>query len=175
MIILLIIVCIIAIPLILASFKGNEFKVERQIIINKPKEIVFNFLKHIKNQDLFSVWMTMDPAMKREFTGADGTIGFVSAWDSTHKSVGMGKQTIKGIKEGERLDMEIQFIKPWNNKANAYFITEAETPERSLVKWGFYNNVKYPMKVMGLFMNMEKMIGKDFDKGLSKLKEVLEK
>jgi hypothetical protein len=66
-------------------------------------------------------------------------------------------------------------LKPWDNVANAYFTTEPVSGTQTKVKWGFYNDVKYPMKVMRLFMNMEKMIGKDFEKGLGKLKEVMEK
>jgi hypothetical protein len=149
--------------------------VEREVTINKPKQEVFDYVKHIKNQDNFAVWMTLDPAMKREYSGTDGTVGFVSGWESNHKQVGHGKQSITGIKEGERVDMQIHFLKPWDNIANAYFTTDPVSSNQTNVKWGFYNDVKYPMKVMRLFMNMEKMIGKDFDKGLGKLKEVVEK
>ncbi len=175
MIALIIILGVVAIPFIAALFTSNKFKVEKEITINKPRQQVFDYVKHIKNQDNFAVWMSLDPAMKREYTGTDGTVGFVSAWESNHKQVGHGKQTITGIKEGEQVDMQIHFLKPWDNKANAYFTTEPVSGTQTKVKWGFYNDVKYPMKVMRLFMNMEKMIGKDFEKGLGKLKEVMEK
>ncbi|HTB32785.1 MAG TPA: SRPBCC family protein [Bacteroidia bacterium] len=175
MTILLIILCIIAIPFVIALFTTNKFKVEREVTINKPKQEVFDYVKHIKNQDNFAVWMSLDPGMKREFSGTDGTVGFVSGWESNHKQVGHGKQSITAIKEGERVDMQIHFLKPWDNVANAYFTTESVSGNQTKVKWGFYNDVKYPMKVMRLFMNMEKMIGKDFEKGLKKLKEVMEK
>ncbi len=175
MTILIVILCIIAIPFIIALFTSKEFKVEREVTINKPKQEVFNYIKYLKNHDNFTVWASFDPAMKKEYAGTDGTVGFVSAWESTHKKVGTGKQTIKGIKDGEQLDMEVRFIKPWENTANAYMKTESVSPTETNVKWGFYNDVKYPMKVMRVFMNMEKMIGKDFDLGLSKLKQVIEK
>ena len=175
MTILLIVLCIIAIPFIIALFTTNKFKVEREVTINKPKQEVFDYVKHIKNQDNFAVWMSLDPGMKREYSGIDGTVGFVSGWESNHKQVGHGKQSITAIKEGERVDMQIHFLKPWDNVANAYFTTESVSGNQTKVKWGFYNDVKYPMKVMRLFMNMEKMIGKDFDKGLAKLKEVMER
>jgi Polyketide cyclase / dehydrase and lipid transport len=175
MTVLIIILCIVAIPFVIALFTSNQFKLEREITINKPKQEVFNYLKYLKNHDTFAVWMTFDPNMKREFTGTDGTVGFTSAWESTHKKVGSGKQTLKGIKDGEEVDMEIQFIKPWENRADAYLKTEAMSDNQTKVKWGFYNTVKYPMKVMRVFMNMEKMIGNDFDKGLARLKEVMER
>ena len=118
---------------------------EREITINKPKQEVFDYVKHIKNQDNFAVWMTLDPNMKREYSGIDGTVGFVSGWESNHKQVGHGKQSITAIKEGERVDMQIHFLKPWDNVANAYFTTEAVSGNQTKVKWGFYNDVKYPM------------------------------
>jgi len=73
------------------------------------------------------------------------------------------------------VDIKLEFIRPWQNVANVYFKTDDISDSQAKVKWGFYNDVKYPMKVMRLFMNMEKMIGKDFEKGLAKLKEVMEK
>lgn len=175
MCILVIILCIIALPFVIALFTGKKFKLEREIVINKPKQEVFDYVKQLKNQDHFAVWNSLDPNMKRTYTGTDGTVGFSSAWESDHKQVGHGKQTITAIKEGEEVDMQIHFLKPWDNVANAYFKTESAGDNQTKVKWGMYNDVKYPMKVMRLFMNMEKMIGKDFDNGLAKLKEVMEK
>jgi Polyketide cyclase / dehydrase and lipid transport len=175
MTILIIILFIIAIPFIVALFTSNKFKVEKEVTINKPKQQVFDYVKQIKNQDNFAVWMSLDPAMKRQYSGTDGTVGFVSEWDSNHKQVGAGRQTITGIKEGEQVAIKLEFVRPWKNVANVYFKTDAVSANQTNVKWGFYNNVKYPMKVIRLFMNMEKMTGKDFEKGLTRLKEVIEK
>ena len=176
MTILIIVLCIVAIPFILGAFKSSEFKLEREVTINKPKQQVFDYVKHIKNQDSFAVWMSLDPNMKRQYSGTDGTVGFVSEWDSANKKVGAGRQTIVSIKEGERVDMKLEFLKPWKNVSDAYFTTEALSDKQTKITWGYYNNtIKYPMKVTMVFMDMKKMIGNDFDKGLAKMKEVLEK
>ncbi len=176
MTILIIVLCVVAIPFILGAFKSNEFKMSRDITINKPKQEVFDYVKHIKNQDNFAVWMSLDPTMKRQYSGIDGNVGFVSEWDSNHKQVGAGKQTIVGIKDGERVDMKLEFLKPWKNVSDAYFTTDPVGDNQTKVTWGYYNGtIKYPMKVMMVFMNMENMIGKDFEKGLAKMKVVLEK
>jgi Polyketide cyclase / dehydrase and lipid transport len=175
MIILIVILCIVALPFVIAPFTSKQFKLEREVLINKPKQTVFDYLKYLKNHDNFTVWASTDPKMKKEYTGTDGMVGFSSAWESNHKRVGHGKQTITAIKDGEEVAMQIHFLKPWDNVANAYFKIESAGDNQTKVKWGIYNDVKYPMKVMQLFMNMEKMIGKDFDKGLAKLKEVMEK
>lgn len=173
---LIIVAAIIAIPFIIAAFKSSEFRLEKSVVINKPKNEVFNYVKNVKNQNDFAVWMAFDPNMKREYTGTDGTVGFVSAWESDHKKVGAGRQTITGIKEGEIVDMKIEFLKPWQNTSNAYFKTETVDGNQTKVTWGFLNpSVKYPMKVMQVVMDMDKMIGKDFEQGLQNMKKNLEK
>jgi predicted ATP-grasp superfamily ATP-dependent carboligase len=75
----------IAIVMFATMFVKREYTVEREIIINKPKQQVFEYVKRLKNQDKYSKWATMDPKMKKEYTGTDGTVGFISAWDSENK------------------------------------------------------------------------------------------
>ena len=173
--ILIVIVIIIAIPLIIALFGKDEYFVEREVTINKPNQDVFNYIKMLKNQTHYSKWVMMDPNAKMEYTGTDGTVGFVSAWDSENKNVGKGSQTITKITEGSRMDLDIHFIKPFEGHSSAFMTTEAVSATQTKVKWGFTGKNKYPMKVLHLFMNMEKMIGNDLQTGLDNLKAVLEK
>jgi len=165
---------LIAIPLIAALFIKKDYAVEREIVINKSKEEVFAYVKYLKNQDNYSVWATMDPQMKKSYTGVDATPGFVSAWESDKDDVGKGEQEIKAIKEGERIDFELRFLEPMEAKDDAYMITETVSPTQTKVKWGFTGRMNYPMNVMLVFMDMEEMIGGDLEKGLSKLKSNLE-
>lgn len=164
-----------ALLLIIAAFAKKEYSVERDIIISKPKPIVFDYLKKLKNQDNFSKWAMMDSNMKKEFRGTDGTVGFVSAWDSNEKNVGKGEQEIKKITDGERIDYEIRFIKPFAGVANAYISTTMVSNNRTMVAWGFESKMKYPMNLMLLFMSMEKMVGNDLGTSLMNLKNILEK
>ena len=173
--ILLVIAVLIVVLLITALFTKKEYAVEREISINKPKQAVFDYIKYIKNQDNFSKWAKMDSAMKKEYKGTDGTVGFVSAWDSDNKNAGKGEQEIKKITEGERLDLGLHFIKPFEGFADAYMSTAAAGDNQTKVKWGFNSKMKYPMNIMLLFMNMDKMIGDDLQTGLNNLKTVLEK
>lgn len=176
LIILIAIVAIVVIILITALFVKKEYAVEREITINKSKQIVFDYVKYLKNQNNYSKWASMDPNMKKEFVGTDATVGFISAWESNNKNVGKGEQEIKNIQEGERIDYEIRFIKPFAGIANAYMITESiPGKEQTLVKWGFKSKMKYPMNLMLLFMDMNKMIGNDLETGLSNLKGILQK
>lgn len=171
--ILLCIAGFIALLLIIALFLKKDYAVERSVTVNQPKQLVFDYIRSLKNQDNFSKWASMDPNMKKEYRGTDRTVGFVSAWEG-NKKVGKGEQEIKKITEGERVDFELRFIKPFAGLANAYITTEAVNNQQTLVKWGFDSRMKYPMNLMLLFMNMEKMIGNDFSTGLNNLKNNLE-
>jgi hypothetical protein len=173
--ILIVIAGLIFLILLIALFTKKAYSIERQITINKPSYVVFDFVKQLKNQDTFSKWATMDPDMKKEYRGVDGTVGFVSAWDSENKKVGKGEQTIKKISEGVSIDYDLHFIKPFEGLAEAGMYTESLNPNQTKVKWKINSSMKYPMNLMLLFMNMEKMIGDDLSTGLTNLKNILEK
>jgi hypothetical protein len=113
--ILLVLAVIIGIALITALFVKKDYEVTRNITINKPKQELFDYLKYLKNMDNYSRWAKMDPDMKKTYTGTDGTVGFISAWDSDKDSVGKGEQEIKKITEGERIDMEVRFKVPFES------------------------------------------------------------
>ena len=166
---------IIAMILIAAAHAKKDYAVKREIVINKPKQQVFDYIKLLRNQDNFSKWAKMDPNMKRTITGTDETVGFVSAWESNAKDVGAGEQEIKKITDSERLDFELRFLKPWKSTNYAYMTTESLDTNQTSVKWGFNGTMAYPMNLMLVFMDMDKMLGKEFQTGLDNLKEILEK
>ncbi|MBF7093474.1 SRPBCC family protein [Flavobacterium sp. ALJ2] len=172
--IILAILSIVILALIVALFLPNEYHVEREISINKPKDSVFNYVKYLKNQDNFSVWAKLDPAMKKTFTGTDGTVGAIASWDSTDKNVGKGEQEIKKIVPGERLEFELRFKVPFESTDMAYMTTEAISPTQTKVKWGFDGRSPYPMNLMLAFMNMDQMLGEQLETGLQNLKVIQE-
>ncbi|MGL4597156.1 MAG: SRPBCC family protein, partial [Bacteroidia bacterium] len=143
LIILFSILGLVALVLVLALFLKKEYAVERSIAIRKPKAVVFDYIKHLKNQDNFSKWGKMDPNMKKEFTGVDGTVGFVSSWNSTDKNVGVGEQEIKKIVPNERIDYQLRFIKPFKSVSDAYMMTEQASEGETTVKWGFAGKMNY--------------------------------
>ena len=171
---LLVVVSLIALFLIIALFVSKEYSVERNVSINQPKNMIYDYAKYLKNQNEFSVWAKIDPNMKVEFRGTDGTVGFVSAWDSPNKNAGKGEQEIKAIDEGNRIDYEIRFYEPMESTDNAYMSFSAVNDSVTTVKWGFYGKIKYPMNFMLLFMDMDAMLGKDLEGGLNNLKALLE-
>ncbi len=175
--ILIVVGVILLIPVLLciiALFTKKDFVVERSITINKPKQEVFNYIKFIKNQDNYSKWMAMDPNAKKSYTGTDGTVGFASSWESTNKELGTGTQTIRTIAEGDSLVVDLHFVKPFENTATGYMITN-DDGGKTKVRWGMRGNMPYPFNVMMLFMNMDKAGGDDLATGLTNLKKLLEK
>lgn len=173
--IIFLIVSLVIIALIAALFIKKDFAVEREITINKPKQVVFDYIKMLKNQDSYSIWATKDPNMKRSYTGTDGTPGFVAGWESQNKEVGKGEQEILKVTEGERIDSRLRFMKPFKSESDAYMITEAVGENQTKVKWGFKGMMPYPWNLMRLFKNMDEAVGNDFATGLSNLKTTLEK
>ncbi len=165
---------IIGVLVLLALFAPKKYEVNRSIVINKPRSEVFQYLKYIKNQDEWSPWKNRDPEMQQTFSGEDGTIGFISKWDSDHKHVGAGEQEIVGITHNEQIRTELRFLKPWKSESDAYINTHDATDSATEVTWGFSGTNKVPMNIMMLFYNMDKAVGKDFEEGLAELKIVLE-
>jgi hypothetical protein len=172
-VILLSLAAIIVLLLLVGLFTKKTYALKREIRICKPRHEVFNFLRYLRNQEYFSKWVMMDPNMKKDFRGTDGLVGFVYAWDG-NKQAGKGEQELKGITEGECIDVEVRFIKPFEGIATTPFTTESLSEGETLVTWGMSSTLKYPMNLMLLFMNMEKLLGKDLESSLVKLKHVLE-
>ena len=145
----------------------------QSVIINKPRQKVYNYLKFCKNQEYFSVWNMADSNKQTTATGIDGTEGFVYTWDSTLKNVGAGSQKIIRLTEYERIEYVINFLRPMKNVGHASFILELIDNNTTKVIWDFKSPAKFPMSLFtGLF---RKMLGKDLAKSLQNLKAILEK
>ena len=170
---LLIVLFVVAVAAVVV-IAPTDFALEREIVINKPRAEVFAYAKQLKNQNDWGPWFKRDPAMKQEFTGTDGTAGFTSKW-SGNSDVGTGEQEIKKVVENERIDTELRFKEPMDSKADSYLVTEDAGPGKTKVKWGFTSSMPRPMNVFTLVMDMDAMIGKDYEDGLSNMKAILEK
>lgn len=168
------IVGLLALLFIIALFSKKEYAVQRHIVINKPSQEIFDYIKHIKNQDFFSKWVMTDPNMNKVYTGNDGEVGFIYAWDSVNKAAGKGEQEIKNIIDGKQLDIEVRFEKPMKAVGKTPFYCEAISENETKVFWGMNSKMNYPMNIMLLFINFDKLLGKDIDISLNNLKVILE-
>jgi uncharacterized protein YndB with AHSA1/START domain len=173
-IILIVVGALILLPFILAIFTSKETYIEREITINKPVTEVFGYVKYLRNSEKYNKWVMTDPHMKKEYIGTDGTVGFVYKWDSENKQVGQGEQEIVGMKENEKIDYELRFIRPFPNTANGHMTTEP-AGNGTRVKYIFRGPSAYMMRVMQLVLNIKKMLARDMDTTLANLKNIMEK
>lgn len=169
--ILLVLAGIIILLLVVALFTKKEYIIHREIIINAPQQKVFDYLKQLKNQDNFNKWVMVEPDMKREFKGTDGTVGFIYGWNG--KKAGEGEQEIKTIEEGKAIETEIRFVRPFAGIAYANMVTGFISDTQTKVTWSNASTMKYPMNIMVSMIG--KMLAKDMDTSLSNLKNILER
>jgi hypothetical protein len=172
--ILIIVGSIVAIVLVVAAFQIDEYMIEREVVINKPKAEVFGYIKLQQNQNYYNKWVMADPAMKKEYKGTDGTVGFVYAWDSNNNQVGKGEQETVNLIDGKQIDFEVRFERPFVGTSNTTMITEPLSENQTKVKWLFKGRLNYQMKIIHLILNLKKALGKDMDKSLETLKNTLE-
>lgn len=170
---LYILLCLVLLVFIMAQVAPKIYEVSRSVTINKSAQEVFTYLKYLKNQNEWSVWAKKDPNMKKEFVGTDGQVGFISKWEGG-KGVGGGEQEIVGITEGKRIDTHLRFLKPFKSTSDAFMMVKPIAPAKTEVIWGFKGKNTFPMSIFTMITSMDKMIGKDFEEGLSSLKTKLE-
>lgn len=149
-----------------------QYRVERSITIAAPPAAVYPWVADFKKFDQWSPWEKLDPAMKKTFSGPDTGVGSRYEW-SGNDDVGTGSMTVTAAKEGESLTMDLEFVEPWQSKAETGFALAADG-EGTKVTWTMSGDNDFMGKAMGLFMDMEGMIGKDYDEGLSNLKKKVE-
>ena len=159
---------LIGLALVVAAFVPKTFHAEGSAVINKPNAEVFNYVKHIKNQENFGVWFEQDPNIIKTSEGTDGTEGFKYSWKS--EEVGNGLQVITKITENSRVDIDL-FLMDSTKPAKSFFTTEAVSANETKVRWVVDGEMPYPFNLMSLFYDMNK----DFEKGTANLKTVLEK
>ena len=163
----------IAAILILAATKPDTFRIERRATINAPAERIFSVLSDFHQWGGWSPWETKDPDMQRNFSGAERGKGAVYGWEGD-KNVGTGRMEILEANAPSKLAIKLDFFKPFEAHNTAEF-TMLPQGNATNVHWVMHGPATFMSKVMGVFMNFDKMVGKDFEAGLANLKKLTEK
>ena len=163
---------IIVLLLVIGLFLKKEHYVRCEIIINAPRQKVFDYLKMLKNQENFNKNAMADPGRVGESKGTDGTVGFLYAW-SGNKDAGEGEKEIMGIVEGKKIEMQIRFVKPMRAIGNMVMETESLTGNQTKVYWSNGGPLPYPFNIM--VPMVEKSVSKDMNISLLTLKGILER
>ncbi len=169
----IIIAVLIAGVLIFAATKPDTFRVERSASIKAPPEKIFAILNDFKQWGAWSPWEKKDPAMKRSFGATTAGKGATYGWEG-NKDVGTGSMTITEAVPSTKLAINLDFLKPFEAHNIAEFTLTAQG-DTTNVTWAMHGPANFMTKIVHVFMNMDKMVGPDFEAGLANLKAAAEK
>ena len=172
MYILIGVLSLIGLIIVLALIMPKSYSLQSEIIIQKPQAEVFDFVVHLRNQKYFSKWVMMDPNIEQTFTGEDGKVGFIAAWKSENKNVGVGAQEIMKIVPGERYDVELRFEKPFKGTNHAH--TEVKKVDESSCKVITTFEARTPAPMNLMVPMLKNMLQRDMDENAATLKKHLE-
>lgn len=163
---------IVVVFLGVVAMQPADFRIERSAVIAAPPEVVFAQVNDFHNWAAWSPWEKLDPAMKKTFSGAAAGVGSVYEWTGNDE-VGAGRMTLTESRPAELIRIKLEFLKPFEATNTTDFTFKPEGGGTKTI-WSMTGNNNFMAKAAGLFMNMEKMVGGDFEKGLAQLKTVSE-
>jgi uncharacterized protein YndB with AHSA1/START domain len=160
-------VLVVALVVLVATRPG-EFRVERSVLVAAPPERVFAQVSDFHAWSGWSPWAKLDPAMKTDYSGTDGQIGAAYHWVGNDK-VGEGRMTITELAPPRRVAIRLEFLKPFA-ATNTTVFDLAQEQGGTRVAWVMSGRNDTVGKLFSLFMDMDKMVGGDFERGLAALK-----
>jgi hypothetical protein len=163
----------IAVVLILAATKPGRFSVQREIRVQAPAEKIFPLINDFYQWVAWSPYEHRDPALKRTYSGAESGKGAVYGWEGNN-NVGSGRMEILESTTPSKIVIKLDFFKPFEGHNTAEF-TMLPQGDGTHVSWLMHGPAPFMHKLMQVFMNLDRMIGKDFEAGLANLKNVTEK
>ncbi len=170
--ILIALVIIVVAFAVVVALQPSEFRVARSTMVAAPAAAVFQQVNDFHNWVNWSPWEKRDPAMKRAYEGTPAGAGAVYRWDG-NKEVGTGSMTIIESRPSELVRIKLEFLKPFRATNAAEFAFKPDG-DRTAVTWSMNGHNNFMAKAVHLFLNMDKMIGDDFERGLRQMKQVVE-
>lgn len=170
---ILILLAVILLALVVAiAMQPAEFRISRSATISASAATVFAQVNDFHKWTAWSPWEKRDPDLKRNYEGAESGTGAVYSWAGNNK-VGEGRMTLTESRPTDLVRIRLEFLKPFKATNTAEFTFQPQG-DQTLVTWSMSGRNNFVAKAMGLFMNMDKMIGGDFEAGLAQLKTVSE-
>jgi hypothetical protein len=172
LIVLAIIAVMTVLFLIVVALQPSKFRVERKATIAAPPAVVFGQVNSFHKWNDWSPWAKMDPTAKNSYDGPEAGTGAKFAWEGNNK-VGQGKMTIMESSPSKLIRIKLEFLKPFACTNTAEFTFEPEG-NRTRITWAMTGEKNFMSKAFCMFMNMDKMVGGDFEKGLASMKSLAE-
>jgi hypothetical protein len=167
-----IIVLVLVGVLVAAARKPDEFRMQRSARINAPADRIFPHINDLHRWEAWSPFEKLDPAMNKTFAGAPSGPGAVYEWDG-NKKAGKGRMEITRSTEPSEVVIKLDFIKPFEGH-NVTTFTMTPAADGTDVTWAMTGPTPFAAKIFHVFVNMDRLIGKDFESGLAGLKSVSE-
>lgn len=154
------------------AMQPADYKIERSTTINAPPSVVFAQVNDFHNWEAWSPWAKLDPNAKNSFEGPSSGVGAIFKWSGNDK-VGEGKMTLTESKPNELIRIRLDFLKPFEDTSNVEFTFKPQG-DQTVVTWAMTGHKNFVGKAFCLFMNMDKTLGGEFDKGLASMKTAAE-
>jgi hypothetical protein len=169
--ILLGLVAVIVVLLIVVAMQPDEYRIERSATIAASTPVVFEQVNDLHKWDAWSPWAKLDPNAKNTFEGAESGEGAIFKW-AGNDEVGEGKMTIVESKPNELVKIQLDFLKPFESTGHSEFTFKPDG-DKTEVTWAMYGKHSYIEKGICLFMNMDKMLGENFEQGFANMKKIV--
>jgi Polyketide cyclase / dehydrase and lipid transport len=173
-IIAVVLVIAIVVVLILAATKPDTFSVQRAISIQAPAAKIFPLINDFHRWTSWSPYENKDPGMKRSYSGAVEGMGAIYGWEG-NKNVGSGRMEILDSSAASKIVIKLDFFTPFEGHNTAEFTMLPQGDASTNVTWKMYGPAPFMSKLMQVFINLDHMVGKDFEVGLVNLKNISEK
>ena len=170
--ILITIAVTLVVLVIIVAQRPSEFHVMRSATMSAPPPVVFAQVNDFHKWEAWSPWAKTDPACKYTYVGSPAGVGAIFSW-AGNKKVGEGRMTILENRPGEFIRINLEFLKPFNATNTAEFTFKAEGGQ-TVVTWTMLGKNNFLFKAFSLFMDCDKMVGRDFEKGLAAMKSAAE-
>ena len=163
---------VVVVFLIVVALQPSKYRVVRTMLISVPPPAIFERVNDFHNWEAWNPWGKIDPAMRSTYSGPASGRGAVYEWVGNNQ-VGEGRMTITDSRPSDSVRIKLDFIKPFAAVATADFTFEPQG-DKTAVAWAMTGSNNFMAKAVHLFMNMDKMIGGQFEKGLTDLKAIVE-
>lgn len=171
--IVIVVAVLIGLLFMYAAIQPSEYKISRRLLIHAQPEVLFSYINNSKKMNEWMPWAEEDPQVQMSYSGPDEGIGSISSWDSAG-TMGTGKSTIIESIANSSTKTRIDYFKPMEMIQMSDMLLTPQA-EGTMVSWAVTGQNGFMNRVFCVFMNMDKYIGGKFEKGLSKLKNLVEK
>jgi Polyketide cyclase / dehydrase and lipid transport len=162
---------VVVILVAVVAMQPSSFTIERSAAIEAPADIVYGQIANLRAWEAWSPWARMDPQMKSSYAGPEAGVGAASSWEGPE--AGKGRMTITAAAPDQEIDLQLEFLEPMQ-ATNQVRFTLAPAGESTDVTWRMEGHNGFVGKAFALVMNMDELVGGDFERGLASLKSLAE-